>query len=144
MAKEITPSRRRALEALLKHGPMISLRPYPGARRGFQSRILWFLLYNGYIESKMIPMVFEGTEHRIPHYYLTDKGRAVLGLRAKKSLRETYNDFVFLVATQDELRAAILETVIQFPELLPETGDLHNAHRLCVAARVLLSKLENR
>lgn len=104
MSREITPSRKRVLSALLKYGPMISLRPFPGSRRGFQLRLQWFLMYNGYLESKKIPML--GTE--IPHYYLTDKGRAALGLPAEKSLRETLNDFIFLKASPENLQAAIM------------------------------------
>lgn len=104
MSKEITPSRKRVLIALMTYGPMISLRPFPGSRRGFQLRVQWFLTDNGYIANKAIPAY----SLKIPHYYLTEKGRKALGFPAEKSLRETLNDFIFGSTSPENLRQAIL------------------------------------
>lgn len=133
MSKEITPSRKRVLQALLTYGPMISLRPWPGSRRGFQSRVQWFLVDNGYIVNKKIPM--HGLE--IPHYYLTDKGRAELGLGAEKSLRETLNGFIFLSESAENLKAAILAN----PAYVSGDDRVDNPSNLIHTAKMVLDRM---
>lgn len=135
MSREITPSRKRVLQALLKYGPMISLRPFPGSRRGFQSRVQWFLIDHGYIENKKIPM--HGTV--IPHYYLTDKGRAELGLGPAKSLRETLNDYMFLRASGQELEAAIRA----LPAYFTDEDKMDTLANLLHTAKMVLDRMES-